>query len=291
MKMTIAIPVMNELQDSKGMLSLLRHNTSDDTEIMIIDNGSTDKYENFVVRYLKPKRLNYIRNDSNIGLVKTMQQAYENTFSDILAVVHNDVYIYEKNWDQRLISYFKEIPKLGGIGLFGSQGCGPIGERLQDVPRQDIAAGMSNMLEAEIHGMRLNQPWRSAAIFDGFAMIFSMEMLKKGKGFDQRYLYHHLYDRDASLESLRRGYKNIIANVPCHHLSGLTANQAQYQTWIDKKVNKTNFTGDKWTHDENSRLFAEKFKDALPLYVNDDFSFRSGQQGQWNYQGDKILSI
>lgn len=292
MNMTLAIPVMNQLNDAKPALGLFRYNTSPETEWMIIDNGSTDPYEDFVYKHLKPERILYLRNDKNIGMVKTLQQAYENCDTDILAISHNDVFIYEKDWDQRVIQQFKEDKELGGIGFFGSQGCGPIGERIQDVPSQNIAAGMSNMLEGSVHGLLLTgglkPPFRSAAIFDGFFMAFRMEMLKKAGGFDQRYKYHHLYDRDASLESIRHGYKNIVLGVPCHHMSGLTANRTEYQTWVDEKTGNKDFTGDKWTHDENTEIFKEKWKNVLPIYVEDDFRFRSGERPPWKYRSDLI---
>lgn len=288
-KLTLAIPVMNQLHDTKGILANLRYMTSDDVEWLIIDNGSTDPYETYIRRYLKPYRLNYVRNNENVGLVKSMQQAYENCETEILAITHNDVFIYEKDWDKRILKYFEEIENLGIVGFFGAQGCGPIGERIQDVPSVDVAAGMSNMLEAEIHGMRMQEEWRPAAVFDGFMMIFNMEMLKKGDGFDQRYLYHHIYDRDASLESLKRGYKNITVNVSCHHVSGVTANRPEYQTWIDKETKHKDYTGDKYTHDYNSTLFEKKFKDVLPVYVENDFSFRTGSDNRYIFKGDAII--
>lgn len=291
MRITLCIPIYNQLHDSKGPLGSLRFNTSNDTEWMIIDNASTDPVETFIRKYLKPKRLNYIRNKVNVGMVKSLQQAYENCETEILALTHNDVFVYEKNYDQRILSYFKKMPDLGGIGFFGSQGCGPIGERIQDVPERGICAGMSNMIEAEIHGMRLEEEWCSAAIFDGFFMAFRMKMLKQGNGFDQRYHFHHIYDRDASLESIRRGFKNIVVNVPCHHWCGMTANRSEYQKWIDKKVETQDHKGDKWTHDENSQLFKEKWAKALPLYVESDFSFRKGQYGNWNFKGDTIRRV
>ena len=295
--MAICVPVMGQLHEVKGIMGLLRNITSEDAEFIFIDNGSnvqTDNYEDFILHYLKPKRSQYVRNEENIGLVKTFQQGYElalESGADVLAFTHNDVLIYEKDWDKRVLSYFEKMPKLGGAGFFGSQGCGPIGERIQDVPRSNMCAGMSNLLEAEVHGMRIREEYKSAAIFDGFMMIFRMEMLKKGNGFDQRYQYHHLYDRDYSLEVLRRGYDNIVINVPCHHFSGITANRPEYQTWIDKKVGQSNFTGDKWTHDHNTDLFREKFKDVLPLYVENDFSFRTTPQPPWDYKGDAITKL
>lgn len=291
MRMTVAVPVMNQLNETKGILSLLRYITSSDVDFIFVDNGSTDNYEDFILRYLKPKRMQYIRNDTNIGLVKTFQQIYEACETEVVAVTHNDLYIYEKDWDKRVLNYFATMPDLGAAGFFGSQGCGPIGERIQDVPRSNVCAGIGNMIEAEIHGMRMTEPWRPAAIFDGMMMIFRKEMLDKNGGFDQRYKFHHLYDRGYALDSLRAGYKNIVVNVPCHHVSGITANRPEYQTWIDTQIGTQNFTGDKWTHDHNTDLFKEKFKDALSLYVNDDFSYRVGNDGRWEFKGDAITKL
>ena len=288
-KLTLAIPFLNQLQEAKAPLATFRHNTSEETEWLIIDNGSTDDIEGFILDYLKPKRMQFLRNETNIGLVKSYQQAYENCTTEFLAIAHNDVFVFEKDWDKRVIKLFEEHPEIGGIGFFGAQGCGPVGERIQDVRFAGQMAGLSNMLEAEIHGMRMNKDWQYVSIFDGFMMIYRMEALKKSNGFDQRYNYHHIYDRDSSLEILRNGYKNAVINVPCHHLSGLTANRSDYQDWIKKLQGRED--GDMFTHDENSKIFKEKFKDVLPLYVEDDGSFRIGSQGQWDYKGDIIKKM
>lgn len=294
-RLTLAIPVMNQLQDCKGILGVLRYNTSEDVTWLIVDNGSTDPVEEFLTRYLKPKRLNYVKNKENIGMVPTMQQIYDNCDTEILAVLHNDVFIFEKNWDQRVVDLFNSDPKIGMTGFFGCQGVGPIGERIQDISSMRQAPGWSNMLEAEVHGQKMRREVQPVAIFDGFSMIFRKETLDKSKGFDQRYAYHHYYDRDASLESLRHGYNNVVINVPCHHLSGLTANRSEYQNWVSEKTegNRGNIHGDKWTHDHNMDLFQEKWSSVLPLYVEHDGVFREGQApGQfWNFQGEKIRKI
>lgn len=294
MRMTVAIPVWNQLGDSKGIIALAKYMTSEDAEIMIIDNGSTEPYNEFIQKYLKPARLRYIRNEENIGLVKTYQQIYDNCETDVLAIIHNDTFIYEPNWDKRVLAKFEEMPDLGAVGFFGAQGCGPNGERIQDVPGYNIAAGFSNMLEAEIHGFRMGVDWKSAAIFDGLGMVFRMDMLRKAGGFDQRYNYHHIYDRDITLESILHGYKNIVMNIPCHHMSGLTANRSDYQNWVTDKttpMRPADQPGDLFVHNDNTRLFFEKWSSVLPLYVQDDFSFRTGSQNNWVYRGDAITRM
>lgn len=290
--LTIMVPFMNNLRFGMPMMGCLRYMTSDAVEFMIIDNGSTDKIEDYMRNYIKPKRLNFVRFEENIGLMETNKYAYENCTTDLLMLLHTDCFVFEKNWDQRIVSYFETIPKLGIAGFFGAQGCMPNGGRLQDVERAGQMSGLSNMLEGEIHGIKLHQPWRSCAIFDSFAMCLSMEMLKAGGGFDMRYKFHHHYDRDISLESLRRGYKNIVVDVPNHHIGGVTHETEQYQKWLEKKIG-SRFEDGK-LHNENEKRFIEKWKalDALPLYVNDDFSFRTGPvpiPTPMEYKGDNII--
>ena len=193
---------------------------------------------------------------------------------------------------QRIISYFEEIPQLGMAGFFGAQGCLTDGARLQDTDPGQMA-GLSNMLEAEIHGVRMVKPWRSVAIYDSFCMVLNMKMLKAGGGFDTRYKFHHMYDRDMSLESLRRGFKNIVVDVPNHHIGGLTPEHKSYEDWLEGIIGRKHEDGQ--FHNENSELFKKKWEklNALPLYVNDDFSFRTGPLQIGNkmleYKGDNII--
>ena len=86
-------------------------------------------------------------------------------------------------------------------------------------------------------------------------------MLKEAGGFDQRYQWHHMYDLDASLTSLKLGYKNIVINLPCHHLSGLTAN------------NDAKLTSGPEIHAANSRLFLEKWAPELGVTVDEEFNY------------------
>lgn len=292
--LTLCIPIMNNLRWVLPMMGCLKYNTSEDVEYLIVDNGSTDPIERYIRDYIKPKKLNFIRFEENIGLMETNKLAYEQCQTDLLMLLHTDCFIFEKNWDKRVRGYFDEIPKLGIAGFFGAQGCMVDGGRLQDVEFQGQMSGMSNMLEAEIHGMRMKEEWRSAAIFDSFAMVLNMEMMKAGGGFDMRYELHHYFDRDQSLESLRRGYKNIVVNVPNHHIGGLTGESAGYQSWLEKR------TGSKFEdgkiHNANKELFMKKWEKVLPLYVNDDFSFREGSlpfytPEQLEYKGSKIVGM
>lgn len=278
---------MNQLNDVKGILYLTKVFTDESVEFMIIDNGSNNDVEEYINYFLKPKKLNYIKNKKNIGLVKTYQQAYESCETDILTIMHNDVYLYEYDWNKRIELLFEELPQVGMVGLFGSQGVGERGERIQDVI-PGYPAGFSNMIEAELHGMRMKERIKPCVCFDGFFLSMRMDMLRLGNGFDMRYKYHHFYDRDIALESIKRGYFNVVVDIPSHHVSGVTANRDEFQNWIDKKRQTENYTGDKFTHDDNMRIFGEKWKEVLPVYIENDFTFRHGNHYGYKFKGDAI---
>lgn len=293
-KLTLAIPFLNKLYETKGIMALLKQNTSEDTEWLIIDNNSDDKVEWFFRTVLKPKKLNFIRNESNIGLVKTYQQIIDLCETEYLAILHSDVFIYEKDWDKRIVRKFEEIDRLGMIGFFGAQGCNENAGRIQDVEYYGQMAGWSNMLEAEIHGLRAKEEYRPAAIFDGFALSFNMKMLKEYGEIDKNYLFHHIYDREMSLVSLALGYKNIILNISCHHVGGLSTGDPRYLPSLRKELNFSDDQNpDAYLHDRNTIYFAEKWKECLPLYVENDFSFRQRKENRYgyivDYKGNKIV--
>ncbi len=291
--LTILIPVMNNLRWAMSFFGNLKYLTSEDVEWLVVDNGSTDPIEKYIRDFVKPRKLNFIRFEENQGLMETNKVAYENCTTDLLMLLHTDCFIFEKDWDQRVRGYFDSIDKLGIVGFFGAQGCGMDGGRIQLVAKredQQLDAGLSNMLEAEMHGQRLKDNWKPAAIFDSFAMMISMDLLRKTKGFDMRYKFHHFYDRDISLESLRHGYKNIVVNVACHHVGSVTAQDPLYQKWQQKVVG--NATDSIKLHNLNKKQFEKKWREVLPLCIGNDFHFMTNDEFTYDYydfKGNKIV--
>jgi hypothetical protein len=92
-------------------------------------------------------------------------------------------------------------------------------------------------------------------------------MFEQVGGFDEKYVYHHFYDRDMSLESHFAGWENWFIGVYCHHISGVTANRPDYQTWIDGKMQTTGFTGDLASYQASEKYFFSKWADKLPVYI------------------------
>ena len=80
-----------------------------------------------------------------------------------------------------------------------------------------------------------------------------------------------------------------MVNVPNHHIGGLTHEHPEYEKGLKGQIGKIHEDG--ILHNENKIQFEGKWKDVLPLYVNDDFSFKQGmvvQIPELEYRGDAI---
>ena len=195
----------------------------------------------------------------------TMQKGYELATGDVLAFFHNDVVIYDYGWDQFVLSRYENNPKLGLTGFFGHQGIH------LNAGRQDC---WTNMLEAEYHGLRLGyRECKPIISVDGFSIICRKEMLDKRGGFDiETYKYHHKYDNDIGLESLARGFDNEVIGIPCHHISGVTANRPDWQNQANELMGKpADVSGDQAIMNMNVNAFNAKWSSLMPLFVDNNF--------------------
>lgn len=301
MRLLISIPVLDQFELGRISLAQWDYMTSDRADFLLIDNGSQCDWQRWLqTAHLRDcGRWHYLRNDRNVGVVRSSQQAYQwaaDRGYDLLALTHNDLWVFQEMWDQRLAILFDNIAHLGGVGFFGSKGCSLSGHRLET---------FGNVLDHG-HGRRMTKPYEPACVFDGFFQCYSMAMLKslrhecvacdKGEdvkryredrsiprdavvlcgvcggegqhgGFDQRYQWMHIYDYDFSLESIHAGWKNAVLNVPCHHLSGLTANNDAAPTSGEDIMAA------------NIARFHQKWDDRLGVTVNGaDWTYTWGQR-------------
>lgn len=262
MKLSLCIPVMNQINDTKGVWGAHVENLGDkenSPELVVINNGSTDGTVEFLEKFIFPhfKEHKLVNNPENVGVVKSMNQCISESTGDVIAILHNDLYVYDDNWDERVLEVFEGNEKIGLAGFFGARGTYTNGGRMDAV---------SNMIEAEYHGTREDGNIRVGA-FDGLSLIGRRTMFEQVGGFDEKYVYHHFYDRDISLASHFAGWENWLIGVYCHHVSGITANRPDYQTWIDEKMKTTGFTGDLASYKASEDYFFSKWLDKLPVYI------------------------
>lgn len=178
-----------------------------------------------------------------------MLQAYEFAYrhvpqADIIAFLHDDLIINDKDWVDRVLREFSD-PQVGLVGFGGATRHGS--PDIYQVPYDyhQLARGnfLSNMTDAENHGRRFTGSC-DVAVLDGFALIVRREVLE-GRGVPRSVavgdtvtatrhdnfpngwplntpIGYACYDYWLSCITRRLGYRIRLVGVACQHLGGRT---------------------------------------------------------------------
>lgn len=105
----------------KSLESIIK-NSSSDSEIIVAYNGNMDHFNEL------KKNISHIDIHRNLkifqakpfgGIAKTCNDAFKISNGKYICYVHDDVLIFEKNWEEKLSSILDKYPEIGMIG--GSQ--------------------------------------------------------------------------------------------------------------------------------------------------------------------------
>lgn len=232
MKMEIVVPVM------RNDISLFQLEEQLRSSVTIVDNRSINR-----------------------GVIQSYQIAYDLSSAGILAFIHDDVSIYEDDWEERILKEF-ENEKVGVVGFGGakSHGVDLIYKIPYDYKQLARADYMSNTNDAESHGKRFEGS-TEVAVLDGFCLIVRRELLERAGGWPvNRYPPHHNYDYWLCCTAHKLGYEVRLVGVRCQHHGGLTATTGEYQKWCKS----TRWGSDEAMHKQGHRLIYDDFRDVLP---------------------------
>lgn len=211
-----------------------------------------------------------------VGPVGCLQAGYEHTTDSILAYIHDDVAIYEPDWDLRVLKEFDD-PTVAVVGFGGGTGLGTPGiyktpYRLQQLARSCYA---SNVRDAEVHGERFTGE-RDVAVLDGFSLIIRRSFLDEIGGWPTKDLTFHMYDAFIGCMARRYGYRVRLVGIDCHHFGGRTSTRPGYNDWLKTKYGKTDVDIHSGAHEYCYR----EFRDLLPFDVRDVPTRRTAEVGQ-----------
>ena len=74
--LTILMPVFNGSKYLKNAIESILNQSYSDFIFLIINDGSTDNSEDIILSY-QDERIKYVKNEFNIGLVKTLNKGVE----------------------------------------------------------------------------------------------------------------------------------------------------------------------------------------------------------------------
>jgi len=235
---SVIIPVHNRLEMTRECVEWIREkNRGYPYETIIIDNGSTDRTEDF---FSRATTFIYHRNESNLGISKALNQGAHLAHHALFCFMHNDVLIHEKDWIKKVEGFIAQNEKAGIVGFYGAK-----------CIRKDGTFRGKAIIHAKKDSPAIQKHVEQVAVVDGLCMCMKRNIFEDIGGFDESFTIH-FYDKDMSMKCLKAGYKNYVLNIPFEHLCGST-----------RKAIK----GENRVREEAKRLFIEKWKGILPVDV------------------------
>lgn len=230
MRIYCVVPIMNQPEVSQRFLEQYKKTVGDmNIPLLIVDNGSVPPVRDWLKGLTEGDIV--IRNGLNEGVMPALNQAWQvlKDQTDYIFYTHNDVLIHEPNWGVKLNRLLETTEDVGVAGFYGAKGIGTgdiyrSSYVMQQLVRVENVSSCIKM-DAAIHGfrdIRGGLEVEDVAVMDGFSLIIKTELLNKLGGFDRTYPVHHNYDNDICLESLDKGYRNVVFRFDAEHLGGRT---------------------------------------------------------------------
>lgn len=259
-QLDIVIPLFEQFRETKGIVLQLLATAKDINQLILINNSLSisgqDDWKAFASEVISPyQKIQYIQNVDNIGVHKSLNQGYRNSETEYLGFFHTDVFVYDYGWDEKIVKYMDDNPEVGICCFYGGKICTADAQRL---------SCFTSLVEPFEDTFRVKEP-TPVSIIDGFGFVIRRKLLEKTNGFDERYNFHHFYDFDISLESIKAGYVNVVMDINTLHVSGLSSSTQQYKDYINNRVGNDN--GDITLFLENQQIFIDKWKNYLPIVV------------------------
>ncbi|RJQ49307.1 MAG: glycosyltransferase [Nitrospiraceae bacterium] len=232
---SIIIPVFNKVKTTLECIDFIReHNRNCTYEIIIVDNGSTDGTRDMLTHFT------FIRNEKNLGVAKALNIGAGAARYDILCFMHNDVFVYRKDWPAEIYRFISTKEDSGVVGLYGAK-----------TLRRDGSFRGKTIVHAKKGRPAINMPFENVAVVDGLLLSMKKPVYKAIGGFCEDFQVH-FYDKDISLRAVEKGYDNYVLNIPFEHRCAATRSQIKDDDAIREAARKR---------------FIEIWKDSLPADV------------------------
>jgi O-antigen biosynthesis protein len=245
MTISVVIAVYNQLALTRACLDSLR-GTSEEFELCVVDNGSSDGTAEYFARWAHPFPCRYHRNADNAGLIRALNQGAAMAAGDVLCFLHNDTEMKDVRWLSRL----RGALDADGVGLAGLYGA----RRL----RRDGRFAGSTIVHCLQPGGNVRGDSVEVAAVDGVCLAARRPLFDAIGGFDESYGFFHGYDRDLSFAIRETGHTCVVVNSPFIHRGGGTRTSPDAPTRPPEDLAQRR---------KALRHFATKWKHRLPSDV------------------------
>ncbi len=194
----IIIPVWNQLELTRDCIEYLVRNTRYPYRLVIIDNGSEKQTEEYLKELSRDNKLkvSLIRNETNLGFVKAVNQGLEISGADYVCLLNNDVLVSE-GWLSEMVDVAESDTKIGIV----------------NPDNKEVNSGsMNELLRYKSESLK-KCPRRFTEVMAamGFCMLIKRELILKIGLLDEIFGLGGWDDMDYSRRAWQAGYKCIAA--------------------------------------------------------------------------------
>ena len=266
-KVSILIPNKDNSKLLKDVInSIIENTTYNNYEIVVIENGSTEKETLKYYDELKDKpKVKIIRIDENgeFNYSRLINLGVKNVDGDFVLQLNNDTKILTKNWLEMMIGYSqqKEIGAVGGRLYYEDK----------TIQHAGIIVGLSgiagNMLVNLPYGEKAyfgrEAATRNVAAVTGACLLCRRELYEEVGYMDEEQFKVAFNDVDFCLKLLEKGYRNVyIPYVELYHYESKTRGY-EYSKEKEERFNR---------EAENFKNKWKEFLDKGDPYYNVNFT-------------------
>jgi len=269
-KLSIVTPVFNNLDATKLFLRNVQSYTSNNHQLIIINNNSEDGTADYLKSKSDLRNLIVINNKQNMGFSYANNQGIEKSHTEYICFLNNDVLLYP-GWDLDLIEPLCGKEDVGAAGPV-TNNCA--GVQCEDYGLQNI--NQESYRNTAIQRSRaLSGKYRSYHRVIGFCLMAKTNLIKRIKGFDEAYNIGNYEDDDLCIRILLNKKKIIICeNAFVYHLGS--------QSFKKNNLNHS------MSLKNNSKIFSKKWD--LKLFPNGSYSYKLEKLNKDNITNKNYLT-
>ncbi len=223
---SIIIPVFNQLHLTRNCLASIKKHTGLPYEIIIVNNGSTDKTKAVMGRL---PGIKLISNTKNMGFAYACNQGIKQASGKYVVLLNNDT-IVSRSWLDNMISCLDSSPQIGIVGPLSNFVAGRQLVKGPGLKRYNFGDGVMNVREPA--------KWFEVDFLSGFCMVLKRELINKIGLLDERFNIGSFEDNDYCLRALQGGYRLMVAgDTFIYHLGSQTFRGNRID---DRKVGERN---------------------------------------------------
>jgi len=116
-KVSVLMPVYNTAEEFlREAIESILNQTFTDFEFIIINDGSTNNAKETILSY-EDKRISYVENEQNIGLIKTLNKGLSLAQGEFIARMDSDDISLPKRFEKQ-VEFFEKNPEIGILGTW-----------------------------------------------------------------------------------------------------------------------------------------------------------------------------